>query len=57
MKPAGKWVLAVVVAGVLGLAGSAQRPQRVDLEAAQVAIMDADTRFCEATRGRGLEGF
>ena len=57
MRKVGKWLLAAVVLGGLGLAGFAQRPPRVDLEAAKVAMMEADTQFSKATGEKGLEGF
>lgn len=49
-------VLVLAVLGAMGLAGFAQRPHRVDLEAAKAAIMDADIQFCRATNEKGLGG-
>lgn len=51
------WLLVLLALGAMGLAGFAQRPQRVDLVAAKAAIMDADTQFCKVTNEKGLEGF
>jgi len=57
MRTGGVWVLVLGVLGAMGLAGFAQRPHRVDLEAAKAAILEADRQFCRATNEKGLEGF
>jgi ketosteroid isomerase-like protein len=58
MTTVGKWAVLMGVAfAALGLAGFAQRPARVDLEAAKAAMMAADAEFSRVTGERGLEGF